>query len=120
MYKLKSLNYLKYLIINFCNNQINNSLKSPDYFFGILNSGKIQEDEFFYYVQNIEPNKIIEFCVHPSNELENKFTNQKNLNNKNFYLSKNRFYEKNFLFSDSFNQFIKKENIKLVNFSELV
>ena len=120
VYKLKSLNYLKYLIINFCNNQINNSLKSPDYFFGILNSGKIQEDEFFYYVQNIEPNKIIEFCVHPSNELENKFTNQKNLNNKNFYLSKNRFYEKNFLFSDSFNQFIKKENIKLVNFSELV
>ena len=53
-YKSISLNYLKHLIINICNTKVKNSLISPDYFFGILNSGKLKKDELFLYLEKIK------------------------------------------------------------------
>ena len=69
LYKLKSLNYIKHFVIKTCNMKLKNNLISPDYFFGILNSGKVKKDEFFLYLKNINFNKTIEFCTHPSNKI---------------------------------------------------
>ena len=118
LYKFISLNYLKHLIINICNTRVKNGLLSPDYFFGILNSGKVKKDELFLYLEKINQNKTIEFCTHPANKTVNKIKTEEESYN-NFYLDKNRFYEKDFLLSDEFSNFIKQKNIKLINFSDL-
>mgnify|MGYP001226184776 FL=1 len=118
-YKLMSLNYLKHLIINICNTKVKNSLISPDYFFGILNSGKLQQDEFFLYLEKIGLNKIIELCVHPANKIMDKIQFKRESIHKNFYSSKNRINEKFFLLSDEFSNFLKQKNIRLINFSDL-
>ena len=118
-YKFISLNYLKHLIINICNTKIKNSLISPDYFFGILNSGKVKKDELFLYLEKINLNKTIELCIHPANKIIDKINFQQETSYKSFYFSKNRFYEKDFLLSDELSNFLKQKNIRLINFSDL-
>ena len=118
-YKFMSLNYLKHFIINICNLKLVNNLISPDYFFGILNSGKFKKDELFLYLKKINLNKITELCMHPSNEIIDKIKFQQEVGYKNFHFSKNRLYEKNFLLSEEFSNFQKQKNIRLINFSDL-
>ncbi len=118
-YKIMSLNYLKHLIINICNTKIKNSLISPEYFFGILNSGKLKKDELFLYLDKINLNKTIELCVHPANQVIDKIKFQKEVSYNSFYISKNRFYEKDFLLSNEFSNFLKQKNVRLINFSDL-
>ena len=118
-YKIMSLNYLKHLIINICNTKIKNSLISPEYFFGILNSGKLKKDELFLYLDKINLNKTIELCVHPANQVIDKIKFQKEVSYNSFYISKNRFYERDFLLSNEFSNFLKQKNIRLINFSNL-
>ncbi len=118
-YKIMSLNYLKHLIINICNTKIKNSLISPEYFFGILNSGKLKKDELFLYLDKINLNKTIELCVHPANQIIDKIKFQKEVSYNSFYISKNRFYEKDFLLSNEFSNFLKQKNVRLINFSDL-
>jgi len=113
-YKLKSLNYFKHLMINICNKKIENNFLSPDYFFGILNSGKIKIDELFLYLDKIDSNKIVEICIHPANEIINH-----DFSNNNFYNSKNRKEEKKLLLSDKFKNYLHNNNIQLINFSDI-
>ena len=48
-YKFMSKNYVKLFLLNYCSNKIKDSFfLSPNYFYGILNSGRIEIDEFFY------------------------------------------------------------------------
>jgi len=118
-YKLKSLNYFKHFIINMCNKKIINTFSSPDYFFGVLNSGKIELDEFFLYFDSIKSEKIVELCVHPANKIVNDLNSVKNINKANFYKSKNRINEKNLLLSDEFKNFLSYKKIDLINFSDI-
>ena len=118
-YKLKSLNYFKHFVINMCNKKIINTFSSPDYFFGILNSGKIKMEEFSLYFDSINPKKIVELCVHPGNKIVNDINGVKNINKANFYKSKNRIMEKNLLLSDEFKNFLNSRDIDLINFSNI-
>ena len=118
-YKLKSLNYFKHFVINMCNKKIINTFSSPDYFFGILNSGKVKKDELFLYLEKINLNKTIELCIHPANKIIDKIKFQQETSYNSFYFSKNRIYEKDFLLSNEFSNFLKQKNIRLINFSDL-
>ena len=118
-YKLKSLNYFKHFIINMCNKKIINTFSSPDYFFGVLNSGKIEMDEFFLYFDSIKSEKIVELCVHPANKLVDQINIKKNINQRNFQKSENRIIEKNLLLSDKFRDFLIHKKINLINFSDI-
>jgi len=118
-YKAKSLNYLKHFIINICNKRIKNSFISPDYFFGILNSGKINIDELFSYLDSIDNEKIVELCIHPSNQISDKLNYINEENKSNFYKNQNRTLEKNLLLSDSFKNFLSYKKINLINFSNI-
>jgi len=114
--KLRNLNYLKHLVINICNKKIKNNFISPDYFFGILNSGKMNIDEFFLYFENIEFNKVLELCVHPGSKL----TDNISANPKNSYERQNRILEKNLLLSNDFRNFLTSKKVKLINFNNIV
>mgnify|MGYP001239352012 FL=1 len=113
-YKLKTLNYIKHLIININNRKIKNTFLSTDYFFGVLNSGKIKLDEFSIYLDKIDDNKSIEVCIHPSEEVKGN-----NKDKKNFYSSSNRKLEKELLISVDFKKYLDDKGIKLINFSDL-
>jgi len=118
-YKLKSLNYFKHFIISACNKKIKNTFSSPDYFFGILNSGKIKIDEFFSYLDSLNSGSTIELCIHPSNKFNGAINNVKSINQTNFYKDKNRVTEKNLLLSDQFKNFLAYKKINLINFSDI-
>ena len=118
-YKLKSLNYFKHFIISMCNKKIKNAFSSPDYFFGILNSGKIKIDEFFSYLDSLNSGSTIELCIHPSNKFNGAINNVKSINQTNFYKDKNRVTEKNLLLSDQFKNFLAYKKINLINFSDI-
>jgi len=111
LYKILTLNYLKYFLIKIYEKKLV-YFKSTNYFYGILNSGKIKTNEFFDYLDNIGKNKTIELCIHPSKKF-------KNLTFKKFYNSDNREFEKNLLFSDEFKKGLAKRKIKLINFNSL-
>ena len=114
-YKLKTLNYLKHFLISICNKKIKNNFLSTDYFFGVLNSGKIKMSELFIYLDSIGSDKSIEVCIHPSNET---YENNK-INKRAFYLSKNRIDEKKLLISDEFKNLLESKKISLINFSDI-
>ena len=118
-YKLKSLNYFKHFIINICNKKIKNNFSSPDYFFGILNSGKIKTDELFSYLDCLNTDATVELCIHPANKLVDQINIKKNINQKNFQTSENRIIEKNLLLSDKFRDFLIHKKINLINFSDI-
>ncbi len=118
-FKFKSLNYLKHFIINICNKKIQNNFASPDYFFGILNSGKINVDEFFSYLDYLNPDKTIELCIHPANRFIDQANNTNKTSQINFYKNKNRSVEKNLLLSDKFLNFLTQKKINLINFSNI-
>jgi chitin disaccharide deacetylase len=115
-YKLFSKNYLKFFLLNYCKNKnYDNSFESPKYFYGILDSGKINIEHFFLYVSKIEDNSTIELCMHPANKFL-KIDKQNNANLfKSFAYSENRFYEKKLLFSNNFEKNLKFHQIELVN-----
>ena len=114
-YKFKTLNYLKHFLISRCIKKIKKNFLSTDYFFGVLNSGKIEIDELASYLDKIDSNKSLEVCIHPSNEvLENTETSK-----REFYLSKNRIKEKQLLLSERFRNLLKNKKISLINFSEI-
>ena len=119
-YKLKSLNYIKHIIINICNRKITNTFLSTDYFFGILNSGKIKMDELFLYLDNIDLNQSIEVCIHPSNEILDNTSNSDNSKQRDFYASKNRKNEKILLMSEELKYYLNNQKIDLINFSNIV
>ena len=118
-YKLKSLNYLKHFIINICNKKIKNNFVSPDYFFGILNSGKTKIDEFFLYLDCLNSDTTVELCIHPANRLVDQMNIKNNINQRNFYKSENRIIEKNLLLSDQLRNFLIHKKINLINFSDI-
>ena len=118
-YKFKTLNYFKHLLINMCNKKINNSFVSPDYFFGILNSGKIDIDEFFSYIDNLNYGNTLELCIHPGNKFSEVNNNSEDFKYTNFYKSKNRANEKNLLLSDELKKFLAQKKIDLINFSDI-
>jgi len=114
-YKLTTLNYLKHFLISICNKKIKNNFLSTDYFFGVLNSGKVKMDELFIYLDSISSDKSIEICIHPSNEVyeDNK------IKKREFYLSKNRSDEKKLLISDEFKNLLENKKIKIINFADI-
>ena len=118
-YKLKSLNYFKHFVISICNKKIKNNFLSPDYFFGILNSGKTKKNELFSYLNCLNADKTVELCIHPGNRLVDQININNNINRRNFYKSKNRITEKNLLLSDEFRNFLIHKKINLINFSDI-
>ena len=118
-YKLKSLNYLKHLVINVCNKKIKNTFSSPDYFFGILNSGKIEISELLLYLDRMNEEKTIELCIHPANKFTDQIYNVKNISPVNFYKDKNRLIEKNLILGEELKNFLTHKKINLINFSEI-
>ena len=121
LYKLYSKNYLKFFLLNYCKyKNSNNSIISPNYFYGVLDSGKINMDNFFLYVNKIEDNSTIELCIHPANQfLKLDKYNNNNLF-KTFAYSENRFYEKKLLFSNDFQKNLNHHKIELINYSDLI
>ena len=99
-------NIFKHFIINICNKKIENSFLSPDYFFGILNSGKIKRNELFSYLDCLNPDKTVELCIHPANRFKNHMNIKQNVSSRSFYKSKNRVIEKNLLLSNEFENFL--------------
>ena len=119
-YKFMSKNYVKLLLLNYCSNRIKDSFfLSPNYFYGILNSGRIKEDEFFLYLSKIKHDSVIELCIHPANEIFFPKIEKNKFYYKKFTYSQNRFYEKKLLFSEEFETNLKNQNVKLVNYSNL-
>jgi len=118
-YKIKSLNYLKHFMINICNKKIKNSFISPDYFFGMLNSGKVKIDELFAYLNSVNDDKTIEVCIHPANQEAKSEDTNKNFEQKDFYKDKNRNMEKNLLLSEKFRNFLNTNEIQMINFSDI-
>ena len=115
-YKFMSKNYVKLLLLNYCSNRIKDSFfLSPNYFYGILNSGKIEIDEFFLYLNKIKQDSVIELCIHPADEISSPKIEKNKFINKKFTYSQNRFHEKKLLFSEEFEKNLKNQNIKLVD-----
>tara|TARA_A100001011_G_scaffold303371_1_gene317367 strand:+ start:56 stop:937 length:882 start_codon:yes stop_codon:yes gene_type:complete len=119
-YKFFSKNYIKYFLLNFCAKMNQDKFfKCPDYFFGILNSGNINMNEFFLYIKKIKDNSVVELCIHPAN----KFLGSENYKNdffyKDFTFNENRFIEKELLFSNLFKKKLDDHKIKLINFTDL-
>ena len=119
-YKFMSKNYVKLLLLNYCSNRIKDSFfLSPNYFYGILNSGKIERDEFFLYLNKIKHDSVIELCIHPANEISFPKIEKNKFIYKKFTYSQNRFHEKKLLFSEEFETNLKNQKIKLVDYSNL-
>lgn len=119
-YKFMSKNYVKLLLLNYCSNRIKDSFfLSPNYFYGILNSGKIERDEFFLYLNKIKHDSVIELCIHPANEIFFPKIEKNKFYYKKFTYSQNRFHEKKLLFSEEFETNLKNQKIKLVDYSNL-
>jgi len=117
-YKIKSLNYFKHMLINLSNLRIKNTFISPDYFFGLLNSGELNMEEFFTYLDSIGDDKIIELCIHPANKF--KYSNKTSKKNHlKFYKSENREKERNILLSYVFKKTLLQKKINLINFSNI-
>ena len=119
-YKFMSKNYVKLLLLNYCSNSIKDSFfLSPNYFYGILNSGKIEIDEFFLYLNKIKQDSVIELCIHPADEISSPKIEKNKFIYKKFIYSQNRFHEKKLLFSEEFETNLKNQKIKLVDYSNL-
>ena len=119
-YKFISKNYIKLLLLNYCSNRIKDSFfLSPNYFYGILNSGKIERDEFFLYLNKIKHDSVIELCIHPADEISSPKIEKNKFINKKFTYSQNRLYEKKLLFSEEFEKNLKDQKIKLIDYSNL-
>ena len=119
-YKFISKNYVKLLLLNYCSNKIKDSFfLSPNYFYGILNSGKIERDEFFLYLNKIKHDSVIELCIHPANEISFPKIEKNKFIYKKFTYSQNRFHEKKLLFSEEFETNLKNQKIELVDYSDL-
>ena len=112
-FKFHNNNYLKYLLLKIFKRKDFNKKNTSDYFFGILNSGKIQLNELLLYIDKINENKTIELCIHPSNHtnksLDSKFSD--------FYENKNRQHEKKLLLSKKFINELTKRHVKILPFS---
>ena len=120
-YKFMSKNYVKLLLLNYCSNRIKDSFfLSPNYFYGILNSGKIEIDEFFLYLNKIKQDSVIELCIHPADEISSPKIEKNKFINKKFTYSQNRLYEKKLLFSEEFEKNLKDQKIKLIDYSCLL
>ena len=102
-----------------CNKKIKNTFSSPDYFFGILNSGKIEISELLLYLDRMNEEKTIELCIHPANKSSDEIYNEKNVSSANFYKNKNRLIEKNLILGDELKNFLTYKKINLINFSEI-
>ena len=103
-----------------CKDKIKDSFfLSPNYFYGILNSGRIEIDEFFLYLSKIKQGNVIELCIHPANEISFPKIEKNKVIYKKFTYSQNRFHEKKLLFSEEFETNLKNQNVKLVNYSNL-
>ena len=89
--------------------------KTTDYFFGLINSGLINKDELFNYLDNLKNDSSIELCIHPS-KLRKK-NNKSRFND--FYNSINRIKEKNLLFSKDLSLGFKSRKIKLIKYQDL-
>ena len=119
-YKFISKNYIKLFLLNYCSYIIkDNFFLSPNYFYGILNSGKIQIDDFFVYLGKIKQDSVIELCIHPANEISFPKIGKNKVIYKEFTYSKNRLYEKKLLFSEKFEKNLKDKKIKLIDYSSL-
>ena len=114
LYKVLNKNYLKYFLIKIYENKLD-YFKSTNFFYGILNSGKIDINEFFNYIDSLKKNETVELCIHPSHKI--KLIKKQIF--ENFYKNTNRQYEKNLLFSDDFKRRLIKKKIKLINFNSL-
>ncbi len=118
--KFVSKNYVKLFLLNFCSKRIqNNFFLSPNYFYGILNSGKIDRDEFFLYLKNIKQDSVTELCIHPANEFVFSETKKNEFSYKKFTYSENRFHEKKLLFSEEFQKNLEDQKVKLINYTNL-
>ena len=119
-YKFMSKNYFKLFLLNYCSNRIKDSFfLSPNYFYGILNSGKIEIDEFFLYLSKIKHDNVIELCIHPANEISFSKVEKNKIIYKKFTYSQNRLHEKKLLFSKEFKKNLKDQKIKLIDYSSL-
>jgi chitin disaccharide deacetylase len=119
-YKFMSKNYVKLFLLNYFSNRIRDSFfLSPNYFYGILNSGKIEIDEFFLYLSKIKQDNVIELCIHPANEISFPKIEKNKTIYKKFIYSQNRLYEKKLLFSKEFENNLKDQRIKLIDYSGL-
>ena len=120
-YKFMSKNYIKLFLLNYCSNIIkDNFFLSPNYFYGILNSGKIEADDFFVYLDKIKQDSVIELCIHPANEISFPKIEKNKVIYKEFTYSQNRLYEKKLLFSEEFEKNLKDKKIKLIDYSSLL
>jgi len=120
-YKFMSKNYIKLFLLNYCSNIIkDNFFLSPNYFYGILNSGKIEADDFFVYLDKIKQDSVIELCIHPANEISFPKIKKNKVIYKEFTYSQNRLYEKKLLFSEEFEKNLKDKKIKLIDYSSLL
>ena len=120
-YKFMSKNYVKLFLLNYCSNRIKDGFfLSPNYFYGILNSGKIEIDEFFLYLNKIKQDSVIELCIHPADEISSPKIEKNKFINKKFTYSQNRLYEKKLLFSEEFEKNLKDQKIKLIDYSCLL
>ena len=100
-YKFMSKNYIKLFLLNYCSNIIKDYFfLSPNYFYGILNSGKIEADDFFVYLDKIKQDSVIELCIHPANEI----SFPKIEKNKVIY---KEFFSKSIFVKNSFRKFIR-------------
>ena len=120
-YKFLSKNYIKLFLLNYCSKRVkDNFFLSPNYFYGILNSGKIEMDELFLFLDKMKHDSVIELCIHPANEISlPKFEKDKAIYKK-FTYSQSRLYEKKLLFSDEFEKNLKNQNVELIDYSKLL
>ncbi len=114
-YKFFNLNYLKFFLFKLINYKKIKFFKTTDYFFGLLNSGLINKDELFNYLDNLKNGSSIELCIHPS-KLRKK-NNKSRFND--FYDSINRIKEKKLLFSKDLSLGFKSRKIKLIKYQDL-
>tara|TARA_B100000767_G_scaffold272875_1_gene301547 strand:+ start:1731 stop:2594 length:864 start_codon:yes stop_codon:yes gene_type:complete len=113
-FKIKNNNYLKYFLLKIFKRKKFNKKNTSDYFFGILNSGKIQLDELLFYIDKINDNKTIEVCIHPSNNINKKIDSKF----YQFYENKNRQHEKELLLSKKFKNELIKRRVRILPFSD--
>jgi hopanoid biosynthesis associated protein HpnK len=100
------------------NKAMSRKIRTPDYFFGVLHSGRMNIRVLRYILNYVQPG-VTEIIVHPGLYNRPETVEQRNKKMEKWLRSFDRKTELEALFSDSLYQDIKRNGINLVRFGDV-
>jgi hopanoid biosynthesis associated protein HpnK len=120
-YPLLSGNIIKKLLLSKfakCNKIISGQIHTPDYFFGVLHSGRMDLRVLQYILHRVQPG-VTEILVHPGLYNRPEASDPRNKKMDKWLQSMGREVELEALLSDSLRHEIERNSIQLVRFGDV-